>query len=138
MKFSLENGTGNSIYSYDTGQIQLLPGSLDQEAGKKPQLRVITRSVIVTPIALLEDWQPQSAGELSAEHFDPVLEMQPELIVLGTGARIHFPAGTVLARCYQAGVGVEVMDTGAACRTYNILAAEGRRVAAALLMIEAG
>ena len=138
MKFSLEYGTGNSIYSYATGQIQLIPGSLDPEAGKKPQLRVITRSVIVTPIALLEDWQPQSVADLTAAHFEPVLEMQPELIVLGTGARIQFPAGAILAPCYQAGIGVEVMDTGAACRTYNILAAEGRRVAAALLMIEAG
>ena len=138
MKFSLENGTGNSIYSYDTGQIRLVPGSLDPAAGKKPQLRVITQSVIVTPITLIEDWQPQSVAEISAEHFAPILDLQPELIVLGTGSRLRFPAPPVLARCYQAGIGVEVMDTGAACRTYNILAAEGRRVAAALLMIETG
>jgi uncharacterized protein len=60
----------------------------------------------------------------------------PELLILGTGRRQRFPRAELLAPLAEAGIGWEVMDTGAACRTYNILMSEGRNVAAALLMIE--
>ena len=63
---------------------------------------------------------------------------KPEVVLLGTGARLRFPPAAVLAPLTRAGIGVEVMDTAAACRTYNILAGDGRRVVAALLMIESG
>ncbi len=60
--------------------------------------------------------------------------MRPEIVLLGCGARFRFPSPAVLAPLYGAGIGVEVMDTRAACRTYNILLSEGRRVVAALIV----
>jgi uncharacterized protein len=63
-----------------------------------------------------------------------VLMRAPEIVLLGTGPRLRFPSPAVYASLLKARIGVEVMDTAAACRTYNILAAEGRRVAAALML----
>ena len=63
-----------------------------------------------------------------------LLELKPAIVLLGTGAAQRFPMPALARRLTTAQVGLEVMDTAAACRTYNILAAEGRRVAAALLM----
>ena len=60
--------------------------------------------------------------------------MRPEIVLLGTGAAFSFPEPRKLASLHQAGIGVEVMDTAAACRTYNILMAEGRNVVAALVV----
>jgi uncharacterized protein len=75
-------------------------------------------------------------ADLQAHHFDAIRQLEPELVILGTGRRLRFPAAAMIRVLTDAQVGVEVMDTAAACRTYNILAAEGRRVVAALLMIE--
>jgi uncharacterized protein len=95
-----------------------------------------TASLVLTPREIQSDWAPQSFQDLAAEHFDGIAAMRPEVVILGTGTRLRFPAPACLAPLSRAGVGVEVMDTAAACRTYNILAADGRRVVAALLMIE--
>jgi uncharacterized protein len=72
--------------------------------------------------------------ELTAADLEPVLALQPEVLLLGSGVRQVFPPHELLARLYAARVGFEVMDTGAACRTYNVLVGEGREVAAALLI----
>lgn len=86
-------------------------------------------------------WSLQSLAELRATHFEALLASQsqglPELIVLGTGARQAFPAPESLAPLIAAGIGLEAMDSLAACRTYNILASEGRRVVLALLPLQA-
>jgi len=92
-------------------------------------------SVIVMPENLVRDWPPRSFEELRAEHFELVAERGPEIVLLGTGAAQRFPSSDLLAPLVRRRIGVEVMDTGAACRTYNIIMAEGRAVAAALLMI---
>jgi len=78
-------------------------------------------------------WLPQRVEQLQAEHFEQALSLQPELVIFGSGARLQFvPAG--LLRCLiERRIGVETMDTPAACRTYNVLASEGRSVLAALL-----
>jgi uncharacterized protein len=72
--------------------------------------------------------------ELSAKHFDALVMRAPEIVLLGSGSRLRFPSPALYAGLSKANIGVEVMDTPAACRTYNILAAEGRRVAAALIL----
>lgn len=91
------------------------------------------RSLILTPDRLVDDWRPQQVAELLREDFTPILELQPEVLVLGTGTTLKFPSPALTARLLQTGTGVEVMDTAAACRTYNILLSEQRHVVAALL-----
>jgi uncharacterized protein len=96
--------------------------------------RELTRSVIVSAESLIDDWRPQNIGELTAEDLEPALALRPEVLLLGSGARQVFPPHELLARLHAARVGLEVMDTGAACRTYNVLVGEGRAVAAALII----
>jgi uncharacterized protein len=91
-------------------------------------------SLILTGQRLIEDWRPRTAAELLHEDFVLVLELQPEILLLGTGSRLDFPSPALTARLLQHGIGVEVMDTAAACRTFNILLSEQRNVAAALLI----
>lgn len=96
--------------------------------------RMLGASFILTPSQLVEDW-PVHAGEpLVAEDLAPLLALDPELVVLGTGDRQVFPSAAVMAACLTRGVGIEVMDNAAAARTYNVLAGEGRRVVAAFLL----
>ena len=71
---------------------------------------------------------------LASTHLNAALALQPEVVLLGTGARLHFPPAEVLRPLIEAGIGYEIMDTSAACRTYDILMAEGRRVLAALVI----
>ena len=92
-----------------------------------------SQSLILTRDRLITNWHPQQIAELRHEDFDPVLEMYPEILVLGTGNTLIFPSPVLTAHLLQSGIGVEVMDTAAACRTYNILLSEQRKVVAALL-----
>lgn len=94
----------------------------------------LTHSFIVTPERLLTDWPPHSWEALSPLHVETVIRLEPEVILLGTGQRLHFPKSEVLAAVTERGVGIEVMDTAAACRTYNVLMSEGRYVAAAIVI----
>lgn len=135
MKIDLDKTPSNTIVAYDVGHIHV-HGSLRTGDGTAPQTHIVTASVIITPDVVVENWQPATPSELAPSHMQQVLEFQPEIVLLGTGRRLQFPASEISQVCHQVGVGFEVMDTGAACRTYNILAAEGRRVVAALLMIE--
>lgn len=96
--------------------------------------REIDRSVVVSARRLIDDWRPQRIDELTAADLEPVLALEPEVLLLGSGARQVFPPPELLARLYAARIGFEVMDTGAACRTYNVLVGEGREVAAALII----
>ena len=137
MKFSLASSAGNTILAYEVGAIKVHSRGTRENEGSQAKVHTVTTSVIITPDVLFEEWPPKSPTELSVLHMQQVLEFRPEIVILGTGSRLRFPASEVILACHQAGAGFEVMDTGAACRTYNILAAEGRRVAAALLMIEA-
>jgi uncharacterized protein len=91
-------------------------------------------SIILFPRGAVIDWQPKTLAELTPEHFAAVLQVKPEVILFGSGAALRFPSPELIVPLIQAGFGVETMDTQAACRTYNILMAEGRLVAAALLL----
>jgi len=93
-----------------------------------------THSLIVCAEKLITDWPPQTITELTHEHLQIIVEMQPAILLIGTGASIYFPPLDCYGELINAGIGVEIMDTGAACRTYNILTAEGRHVIAALMI----
>ncbi len=96
--------------------------------------RTLRSSVIVAPHELIADWPPRSVAELTEEHVAPLMALNCEVVLLGTGRHQEFPPPAILAALALAGVGLEVMDTAAACRTYNVLLQEGRRVAAALML----
>lgn len=95
--------------------------------------RRLAHSLILLPNQL-HDWPVPTFEALTAEHFSAIAAHRPELVLLGTGARLRFPAPALYAALVAQGIGLEVMDVGAACRTYNFLAGEGRRVAAALIL----
>jgi len=79
-------------------------------------------------------WDPTRFEALAPVHFEPLVNATPELVLLGTGKKLRFGHPRLYAALTAKRIGVETMDLGAACRTFNILAAEGRRVAAALLL----
>ena len=91
-------------------------------------------AMIIAPDALRAEPDLHSVDELTAGHAAHILEFDPELVLLGTGRRQVFPNAAFGARFLQAGIGFEVMDTGAACRTFNVLVGEQRRVVALLLL----
>jgi len=95
---------------------------------------VFTRSIILTPESLIRDWGPQSLADLTAEYLEKILELKPEIILLGTGKKFIMPQAALLAPIYERKLNVECMDTGAACRTFIALSSEARNVAAALLI----
>ncbi len=91
-------------------------------------------SLIISPSKLITDWPPQSLESLQEADFEPILALSPEVVLLGTGNRFIMPPPKKLSPLYIKNLGVECMDTGAACRTYAALMSEGRRVVAALLI----
>jgi uncharacterized protein len=93
-------------------------------------------SLIVTPERAIA-WPVASFGALASGHFETLAALEVEVVLLGTGARQRFPAAALSAPLRAARIGFEVMDVPAACRTYNILLAEARRVAAALILEKA-
>ena len=122
MKFEREQAEGkNSFTGYGEGYVEV-------------NRRRHGASLVVDATRLVTDWPVTSVGGLGADHMAAIVELQPEIVLLGTGAVLHFPEPALLAPLYKAGIGVEVMDTPAACRTYNILLGEGRNVVAALIV----
>ena len=93
-----------------------------------------TASLVVAGDRLVTDWPARSLEEIGPDHLAAIVELKPEIVLLGTGATFRFPEPGLLAPLQNAGIGVEVMDTPAACRTYNILLGEGRGVVAALIL----
>ena len=96
--------------------------------------RPFNASIILARDKVIEDWGVSDVAAMTSEHAEPILALQPDVVLLGTGARQRFPSQEVLAAFLQRGVGVEVMDNAAAARTWDILASEGRNVLAALLI----
>src|SRR6218665_272177 len=95
---------------------------------------VFRHSVIVPWKGEIVTWDVDTFEALTAAHFLQVAELKPELVIFGSGARIRFPAAALMRPLIERGVGMETMDTGAACRTYNVLAGEGRSVVLAALL----
>ena len=96
----------------------------------------VTGTVMVGPHGTSTDFKERRPEDLSASTIKRLLEQNPEVVIMGTGSRHVFPSPELLAPLARAGIGVEVMSTSAACRTYNILGGEGRKVVALLLPIE--
>lgn len=121
MRLAQEQTEGNTVSAYAPGEITI-------------NEQVIRTSVIVTPERLITDWLPERFEDLSAAHLVRLEELEPEIIVIGTGNTLRFPEPRYMAGFLTQGIGVEVMDTNAACRTYNILRSEERNVVAALML----
>jgi uncharacterized protein len=92
------------------------------------------RSMIVLPDRVIEEWGPQANGSLDSDAVSRLTALGVDIVLIGTGERLDFPQPSVLRPLIEAGIGFEVMDTPAACRTYNILMGEERKVAAALIV----
>jgi len=122
MQISLDPNFGKYyIRSYEAGQFMVN----DQ---------IIQQSIIVTPDQLITNWPPQIFVELQQEHLQTLIAFQPEVVLLGTGIQQHFFTPEFLTLFYQQHIGIEVMTTAAASRTYNVLISEGRKVVAGLLV----
>lgn len=91
-------------------------------------------AVVVTPQQAVQDWNATAFEDLTASHFAALLDLKPEVVIFGSGEKIRFPSPEMTRSLATASVGFEAMDTKAACRTYNILMAEGRQVVAAILL----
>ena len=94
----------------------------------------ITHSVIISSGGDRVAWAGGSFEQLEAGHFAQLAEVRAEVVIFGSGSRLRFPRAAWLKPLIDRRIGVETMDTAAACRTYNILAQEGRSVAVALLL----
>ncbi len=122
MKFSEDNLNQGYFISAYTAEHIVING------------RALANSFVLAPDAVIEHWSVADVSQLRPEHFEAVLELRPEIVLIGTGSTLKFPDIAHYAQVINQGIGVEAMDTGAACRTYNILLGEGRRVVAALIL----
>jgi uncharacterized protein len=96
--------------------------------------RILQRSLLLLPDSIDAGWGPDSFAALAPHHLAPLAQLPCDVLLLGTGMRQRFPPLALLRPLVEAGRSIEIMDTPAACRTYNILMAEGRKVAAALIV----
>lgn len=121
MQLDLEKNSGIFIRSFRPGELRIGDSTMN-------------RPVILTPREILADWSPPAIDALSITDFGRALEADPEVILFGSGTKQTFPPTRLVTDIMRRGIGFESMDTAAACRTFNVLAAEGRRVVAALLV----
>ena len=122
MKFHLARAEGRNVFTgYGPGYVAIN----DQRH---------ERSLVVAPDEPVEAWNAESFDALTPAHFAALLALKPEIVIFGTGERLRFPRPELTRALADAAVGFEAMDTKAACRTYNILTAEGRAVVAAILV----
>lgn len=122
MKFAQDNqDEGYVITAYDDKGISV---------NGKP----FNQSLIITTAKLDEVWKVDSIATLQPGHVEQILVFNPELIIIGTGNKLVFPAVEMYSNIIERGIGVDFMDTRAACRTYNILMSEGRHVVAGLIL----
>ena len=128
MKLQPDHLDVQSILGYGPGWVGL---------GHNGVAEKIERSIVIGSRGEKLDWNCSSFDHLTEEHFSQLASMQPELVIFGSGLRLRFVPPAFMRALMQRRIGIETMDTLAACRTYNILAGEGRQVIAALL-IEAG
>lgn len=119
MKFHLQAPAANVVTGFGEGWVRI--GADEYREG-----------VVILPERVVTGWAPAGFDALAAEDFAGLLASGPEIVLLGTGSRHQIPHPRLIAPLIAARVGVEAMDTRAACRTFNILIAEGRRVVAAL------
>ena len=121
MQLDLEKGSGILIRSFEEGKLHVN----DQ---------IIDINVMLTSDEIIADWSPASLENLSIADFELALARSPEVILLGTGLKQRFPHMQLITEIVRQGIGFEIMNTAAACRTFNVLASEQRQVVAALFL----
>lgn len=137
LQFEKELFNGYRIHAYDTDEIVLAiprmqPPTRDESL--PDNFYRTSDSFIITRNDLLKDWPLRDISQLAERHLDSIMDLEPELVLIGTGRKQSFPETQLLSRFYSQGIGVEVMDSSAACRTFNILAGEGRKVVAGIII----
>lgn len=134
MKFTREQAQGlYTIHAYQSGSVIL--NSPDPADGRDEESRIeLTESFIISPQQLMQEWGPATLQQIEEGDLTVIAKLQPEILLLGTGQSLQFPDNRLLAAIIELGIGYETMSSPAACRTYNILAAEGRQVAAAIII----
>ncbi len=125
MKLQPDRSDSPTILGYGPGWIGL---------GHQGVAEKVEHSLVIGSHGEKLDWACARFEQLRAEHFDRLAELQPELVIFGSGSKLRFVPPQFLRQLMARRIGVETMDTVAACRTYNILAGEGRHVVAALLL----
>ena len=135
MKFNLESNEQYTVISYRPGEITIFLGVVNnpENERREAQKQTLSSSFILAPDQLL-DWPVSDMTSLKAEHLQPLLALEPEVLLLGTGRQHQFPDVALLTPVHAANIGYEVMDSQAACRTYNLLRGEGRRVVAGIIL----
>jgi uncharacterized protein len=96
--------------------------------------RCYENSVVICPHQFIEHWPPKELNELQPVHLEAIIALKPEIVLLGTGPKALIPAQELLVVLFEKGIGVEFMDTKAACFTYMVLAAEERNICACLFL----
>ena len=120
----------NAIAASEPGRVRIVR----QSKGGPPVAVTFDASVVVPWQGEVLPWRCDGFDTLTAEHFERIAVLGPELVIFGSGARLRFVHPSLLRTLIERRIGVETMDTPAACRTYNVLVAEGRSVVAALLL----
>ena len=121
MKLTLASRSQHFIRAYEAGEIRLAN-------------QVLRSNCLIAPEQIVADWSARSVETLHTSDLHRIFALKPELVILGTGMRQQFPAAAIQAAFLAREIGFEVMDLGAACRTFNVLLSEDRRVVAALLL----
>jgi uncharacterized protein len=103
-------------------------------ASAKVNDRALRHSFILAPNRLVEDWPVHDVRAMTPADLEPLLALEPELVLLGSGATQAFPPPAAMAACLSRGIGLETMTNAAAARTFNVLASEGRRVVAGFVL----
>lgn len=116
-----ENSAKYQIRAYKPGTIKINDQLLHQ-------------SIIISSDELIDNWEPQTIHELKAQHLTEIAKKKPNILIIGTGDKLQFPALEIYGELMNQGIGVEIMNTHAACRTLTALTAEGRHVIAALII----
>lgn len=119
MQLSRDTSAAHLIRAYEPGRIRVAE-------------RWVGGHVIIAPDRLIEDWRVAKPVEITIEQLEPALALEPAIVLLGTGASLEWPDADLMAALAARSVGLEIMSTPAACRTFNVLVHEQRRVVAAL------
>lgn len=120
VQLTRESAEAHVIHAWESGRMRI--GN-----------RWLTGNVIVAPDRIVPNWEVGDAARIAYEHLAPAIGLDPEIILLGTGAEAAVPDVGLIASLARLSIGLEIMSTPAACRTYNVLVSEQRRVVAALL-----
>ena len=120
MQLTRETAPANLIRAYEPGRIRIAD-------------RWLSGHLIVASERIIENWPGAAAADVTLDDLEPALALQPQIVLLGTGAELEWPVADLMTELAARSIGLEIMSTPAACRTFNVLVQEQRRVVAALL-----